>query len=145
MIRITKLDRITASFCWRASPGRRDRRRYNVRDLAAETRLPAPDRQQTAEGARPTGLLVSQRGVKGGYALARPATEITIAQIIRALDGPIAVTDCSAELGGRCELEKLCAVRSNWQRVNLALRDPAGKPDPGRDVRTDAGRIRAAP
>lgn len=122
MIRITKLTDygivLLARIARETGP-----QTHNVRDLAAETRLPAPTVSKLLKALAKQGLLVSQRGVKGGYALARPATEITVAQIIRALDGPIAVTDCSAELGGRCELEKLCAVRSNWQRVNLALRD----------------------
>jgi FeS assembly SUF system regulator len=68
------------------------------------------------------GLLVSHRGVKGGYGLARSPDEITVAAIIRAIEGPIALTDCNVDAKG-CEHEVLCRVRGHWQRINFAVRD----------------------
>jgi FeS assembly SUF system regulator len=96
----------------------------SVRELAAETHVPLPTVSKLLKALTRSGLLVSHRGVKGGYGLARRPEQITVAQVISALDGPIAITDCSAETGvSRCELERLCAVRTNWQRINVAIRD----------------------
>ncbi len=68
-------------------------------------------------------LLVSQRGVRGGYALARPPETISVAEIIEALDGPIALTSC-ADSGARdCGIEALCPARDGWRRINRAIRD----------------------
>jgi Rrf2 family protein len=66
-------------------------------------------------------LVVSTRGVQGGYALARPATAISAAEIIDALEGPVAITECSST-GGGCTLESFCRVGMAWQRINLSIR-----------------------
>jgi Rrf2 family protein len=68
------------------------------------------------------GLLTSQRGAKGGYALARDAADITVPEMISALEGPIALTDC-AQHPGACAQESSCHVREPWQRINAAVRD----------------------
>jgi Rrf2 family protein len=67
------------------------------------------------------GLVVSSRGVQGGYALARPAGEISAAEILDALEGPVAITECSSSNGG-CDLESYCRVGSAWQRINASIR-----------------------
>lgn len=67
------------------------------------------------------GLVVSTRGVQGGYALARPATEISAAEILDALEGPVAITECSSASGG-CDLESYCRVGTAWQRINHSIR-----------------------
>jgi len=68
------------------------------------------------------GLLVSHRGAKGGYSLAAAPEEISVAQIISAIEGPIALTECS-DSTGVCGQEPQCSVRSNWQRINKAVRE----------------------
>jgi Rrf2 family protein len=68
------------------------------------------------------GLLTSHRGAKGGYGLARPAEAISVADVISALDGPIALTACIEDGPGGCEIEALCPARANWQRINDAIR-----------------------
>jgi FeS assembly SUF system regulator len=68
-------------------------------------------------------LLVSQRGVHGGYALARPPEAITVAEIIEALDGPIALTTCADTGAHDCGIESLCPARDGWRRINRAIRD----------------------
>lgn len=88
------------------------------------------------------GLLESYRGANGGYRVSRTASEISVAEVIAAIEGPIAMTECSVE-EGLCSQEDRCELRGNWQRISLAvaraLRDvslaemsaPAGrKPDP---------------
>lgn len=68
-------------------------------------------------------LLVSQRGAHGGYALARAPEAITVAEIIEALDGPIALTSCVDPASTDCGLEPLCPARANWRRINRAIRE----------------------
>jgi FeS assembly SUF system regulator len=67
------------------------------------------------------GLVVSTRGAQGGYALARPAELISAADIIDALEGPVAITQCSSAEGA-CTLEEFCRVGHAWQRINLSIR-----------------------
>jgi Rrf2 family protein len=59
--------------------------------------------------------------VQGGYALARPAATISAAEILDALEGPVAITECSSSTGG-CELESFCLVGTAWQRINHSIR-----------------------
>src|SRR5437879_8601414 len=67
-------------------------------------------------------LLQSVRGPKGGYMLSRPAAEISIAEVIDAMEGPIGVTECSA-IAGLCAQEGSCSLRTNWQGINPGLRN----------------------
>jgi len=93
---------------------------YNAPDLAAEAHLPLPMVSKILKLLAREGVLVSHRGVKGGYGLARPPQAISMAEIIAALEGPIAITECIEEVGD-CAHERLCPVRSNWHRINQAL------------------------
>ena len=67
------------------------------------------------------GLLASHRGVKGGYSLTRPADEISMAEIVTALEGPIAITEC-VSVESDCSHAALCPVSGNWRRINEAVR-----------------------
>lgn len=68
-------------------------------------------------------LLRSQRGVKGGYLLARPAEDISVAEIIDALESrPSGLTECSSAVG-LCRHESVCAVRANWQRISQMVHE----------------------
>jgi len=68
------------------------------------------------------GLVRSVRGVQGGYTLGRPATQISIAQVLDALEEqPFGLTECTA-VPGSCDFETECALRSNWQRINAIVR-----------------------
>jgi FeS assembly SUF system regulator len=97
-------------------------RQFNAPDLAAEAQLPLPMVSKILKLLVREGLLASHRGVKGGYSLARPPREISMAEIVAALEGPIAITECIDEMGN-CFHEPICQVRSNWQRINAAVRD----------------------
>lgn len=94
----------------------------NARDLAAAANLPQPTVSKILKILAREGLLVAHRGVKGGFSLARQPAEISVAEIISALEGPIAITECSVHTLGRCQLERLCPVGSHWQRINQAVR-----------------------
>jgi len=93
----------------------------NARELAEETGLPFPAVGKVLKTLASAGLLVSHRGAKGGYALARPPGEITVAEIIEALEGPIALMECSAG-PGHCQKEATCRVRDPWQTIHGAIR-----------------------
>lgn len=95
-------------------------RLYNAPDLAAEAHLPLPMVSKILKLLTRDGVLLSHRGVKGGYSLARPAREISMAEIVAALEGPIAITECIDEVGD-CAHERRCPVRSNWHRINEAV------------------------
>ncbi len=96
--------------------------RVNAGQLAQETGLPAPTVQKLVSRLVAAGLLKSTRGVGGGLRLARPAAAISLADIIEAVEGPIAMTSCGD--GGRhdCTLEAACQMRPQWPQVNRAVR-----------------------
>ncbi|MFI5399008.1 MAG: SUF system Fe-S cluster assembly regulator [Candidatus Binatia bacterium] len=119
MIRIAKLTdyAIVLLTCFA-----RDGKQVHItRDLAAQARIPLPTVCKVLKALSRGGLLVSQRGVKGGYSLARRPEEISMAEIIGMIEGPIAMTECSTHAPGLCELEPVCRVRSNWRRINQAV------------------------
>lgn len=96
--------------------------RVSAGQLAEETHLPAPTVQKLVSRLSAAGLLRSSRGVGGGLQLARPAAAITLADIVEAVEGPIAMTACIHEGGQECTLEEACLVRPHWPSVNQALR-----------------------
>jgi len=65
-------------------------------------------------------VLISTRGAKGGYALARAPEKITVATVISALEGPIAITECSISQQG-CEKASGCEIRGNWSLINQTI------------------------
>jgi FeS assembly SUF system regulator len=95
---------------------------HNATEVASEAHLPLPTVSKLLRLLAKEGLLESHRGVKGGYGLARRAEEITVGSIIKALEGPIALTTCTTDSPGDCEHEPLCPVRGHWYLINLAIR-----------------------
>ena len=96
--------------------------RVSATQLAEETGLPAPTVQKLVSRLTAAGLLRSSRGVGGGLKLARPAAAITLADIVEAVEGPIALTACIEHGRHDCTLESACMVRPHWPIVNEALR-----------------------
>jgi FeS assembly SUF system regulator len=91
-------------------------------DLATRTSIPQPTVSKVLKLLARGGLVVSERGKNGGYRLSRPADAITVADIVDAVEGPIAVTECSTVVRGCCELEGRCPTETNWLRINDAIR-----------------------
>jgi FeS assembly SUF system regulator len=89
--------------------------------LAEHTRIAAPTVSKLLKQLQRANLVTSTRGLHGGYQLARPAVEISAADILDALEGPVALTDCSAG-HGNCGIEETCRVGRVWQRLNTAIR-----------------------
>lgn len=118
-------------------------RRCSASEVAMATHIALPTVQKLLKVLARAGLVDSARGADGGYSLARPADSITAAEIVGVLEGPVAVTECSAE-SSECELESLCLVGGAWQKINQAILDalegitladlhaPAGRQDNGR-------------
>lgn len=90
--------------------------------VAGKTRIALPTVSKLLKALTRSGLVVSTRGALGGYALARAPEDITAAEIIDALEGPVAITECSAN-DGACDLEAWCRVGHAWQRINLGIRE----------------------
>ena len=93
-------------------------------ELAARSRVPLPTVSKLAKELSKAGLVISHRGRNGGYGLARPAEQISVAEIVEALEGPIALTEC-ARPGGKadCEIEDTCLARASWDPVSRAIED----------------------
>jgi FeS assembly SUF system regulator len=94
----------------------------NARELAEEVDLPLPVVSKTLKALARHGLLTSQRGAKGGFLLSRDADNISVANMIEALEGPVALTECNLSVGS-CAHEIRCQVRDPWQVINRVVHD----------------------
>jgi Rrf2 family protein len=99
--------------------------RLSATELSAETRLPLPTTQKLMGQLASCGLLTSMRGAGGGFALAKPAHDITLADIVEAVEGPIAMSACS---NGKfdCALDAHCRVKPHMGIVGDAVRGALG-------------------
>jgi len=88
--------------------------------IAAVTGIPEPTVAKVLKTLAAGDLVVSQRGARGGYRLNRPLDTIPIADVIAAIDGPIALTACVEGATG-CESQGLCPMRGRWDPVNAAI------------------------
>ena len=93
-----------------------------ARELARESKLPLSTVSKLLKELLQSGLLTSHRGIKGGYLLARDPHEISVVEMIAAIEGPMALTECSSEVTGLCNLEPCCPIKTNQQIINQAVR-----------------------
>lgn len=100
--------------------------RVSAADLAEETGIPVPTAQKLVSLLTRAGLLKSVRGQGGGIKLARPSAAISLADIIEAVEGPIALTACVETGRHDCALEGSCSVQPHWGAVNSAVRGALG-------------------
>lgn len=91
-------------------------------ELAAETGLAEPTVAKVLKLLGQAGLVDGLRGARGGYRLARPLAAITLAEVIVAMEGPIALTACVDGASGGCDTEASCPIRGRWDPVNEAIR-----------------------
>ncbi|HKS65936.1 MAG TPA: SUF system Fe-S cluster assembly regulator [Candidatus Acidoferrales bacterium] len=126
MVRLSRLTDygMVLMSCFARSPAGSQR---TARDLAAESRLPLPTVSKVLKELLQSGLLVSRRGIQGGYTLARTPKEISLVDIISALEGPVALTVCSTDVIGLCDVEACCAIKRNQQVINEAIRGVLAK------------------
>ncbi len=96
--------------------------RTSASELAEETGIPQPTVQKLVSKLSHAGLLRSTRGAAGGLKLARPAAAISLADIVEAVEGPIAMTSCIKDGDCGCVIEPDCSVKPHWPVVNAAVR-----------------------
>ncbi len=96
-------------------------RQLNAGTLSGRTHIAAPTVSKLLKQLHRAGLVISTRGTHGGYQLARDPENISAAAILDALEGPIALTECSVG-SGQCEIEHTCSVGRTWQRMSVAIR-----------------------
>jgi FeS assembly SUF system regulator len=101
--------------CVKTSPG-----------IAAAIGIPEPTIAKVLKALTNSGLVISSRGAHGGYRLSRPLSGISVAEVIIAVDGPIALTSCVDGAVG-CESQSLCPVAGRWDPVNDAIRGALSK------------------
>jgi FeS assembly SUF system regulator len=91
-------------------------------ELAQATGLPIPTVSKLLKQLAKSGLIVSHRGVHGGYSMERALEAINAMEIIEALDGPVALTACVEGAEDMCNVQSLCPMRGGWDKVNTAVR-----------------------
>ena len=90
--------------------------------VAELTLIPAPTVAKLMGTLARAGLLTASRGGSGGFTLSRPPAEISVAQVVEAVDGPIALTSCAGGDANDCAMENHCAIRGHWGPINRAVR-----------------------
>ena len=93
----------------------------SLTDIAEAEDLPRAYLEQIVGSLRDAGIIDSQRGAHGGYRLARPANELHMGEVLRALEGPIVPMSCLAEAGSACNRAGSCTVAHLWSRVRDAV------------------------
>ncbi|HKW52442.1 MAG TPA: SUF system Fe-S cluster assembly regulator [Stellaceae bacterium] len=95
-------------------------RQMTAAALATEARLPRATVAKVLKALAHAGVVAGARGAAGGYRLARPATEISVAEVVAAIDGAIGLTQCTTHTPS-CERSDFCPTRLPWQRINHAV------------------------
>ncbi|PPU92628.1 SUF system Fe-S cluster assembly regulator [Xanthomonas albilineans] len=120
MLRVTKLtDYATVVLTVLAA---RPTEVLSATELAEQAGLEPPTVSKLLKPLAQAGLVEGLRGVHGGYRLARPANAITLIEIVEAMEGPLAITECSHH-GNQCSIAHTCGVRSNWRLINDVVAD----------------------
>ncbi len=97
---------------------------HAAHEIAQAVGVSLPTANKVLKTLARAGLLESHRGTKGGYVLSRLPEEITMADIIGALEGPVGLTDCgTVQRPGNCQRQPSCSVKTNWQRISKAVND----------------------
>ena len=118
MLRISKLTDYATVLM--AALAQREQDCVSASQLAEDTRLELPTAAKVLKTLAKAGLVQSVRGVNGGYRLVSQPASVSVADIVRAMEGPIALTECSLE-PGLCSHESQCTLRGNWQRIGQAV------------------------
>ena len=99
----------------------RSTKTLTAQELAERSGVPSPTVSKLCKELSKVGLVVSHRGRNGGYGLARPAERISVAEIVEALEGPIALTECAKPGKFDCGIEDTCLARASWDPVSRAI------------------------
>ncbi len=93
---------------------------YSARDVSSWAGVSLPMASKILKALARSGLLVSNRGAKGGYGLARELESISVADVVRAIEGPISLVECVSN-PGNCDQESTCLTSQSWKRINDAV------------------------
>ncbi len=118
MLRISKLTDYGTVVL--AQMAREPGRTFSAASLAGAVALPPSTVRKLLKALTRQGLLTSCRGQQGGYRLAQPPGEISLADVIEALEGPLGLIECSRQ-AGLCQLEPSCSIRQRWQGINETI------------------------
>jgi len=91
-----------------------------AQQIADRTHLTVPTVAKLLKQLTRARLLMSLRGANGGYRLARDADAISVSDIVAALEGPVALTECAAQQSS-CSIQTSCGTRANWRLINTAI------------------------
>jgi FeS assembly SUF system regulator len=94
----------------------------STQHVSERTGIPLPTVAKIMKSLNKAGLVASQRGAGGGYSLGRAPHQITVADVIQAVEGPIALTACADTSDEHCGIEAVCPVQGKWNKVNTAVR-----------------------
>ena len=118
-----KLNRITDyAVVVLAQMAREPDRLVTAPQLSQDSAVPLPTVSKLLKALARARVLCSHRGVNGGYTLARAPGDISVLEIVGALEGPVALTSCVEDAEDDCSVESLCPMRGNWNKVNSAIR-----------------------
>ena len=96
---------------------------HSARDLSQSTAIPLPTVSKLLKLLGQASLVQSQRGVRGGYTLIRAADRISVSDVVQALEGPVAMTECGETTEPTsCSIEHVCRVKPHWQTINVAIK-----------------------
>lgn len=95
----------------------------SAQQISDSTAIPLPTVSKILHTLSQAELVVAQRGASGGYRLVRSAGEISVSEVIQALEGPIALASCVDGAESHCDVERLCPMSGGWNKVNTAIRD----------------------
>jgi FeS assembly SUF system regulator len=99
-----------------------ENRVWAASDLAEKSGLPLPTVAKVLKHLAKAGVVQAQRGASGGYRLAQAPAAISVATIVEAMDGPIALTECSEGGEHTCGVESICPMNGHWNKVTRAVR-----------------------
>jgi FeS assembly SUF system regulator len=105
----------------------RSERTLTAQELASRSKVPLPTVSKLCKELSRAGLVISHRGRHGGYGLARTADQISVAEVVEALEGPISLTECSTPGAVTCGIEEGCPARFSWDPVQRAIHGALAK------------------
>lgn len=94
---------------------------HTAATLNAETKVPLPTVSKILGKMAKAEFLASHRGIGGGFSMSMNKEEISVADIIEAVDGPVQLTNCLGEEDAGCGYETVCTTRSKWNKINEAV------------------------
>lgn len=93
----------------------------SISSIAQRQKISESYLEQLVAKLKKAGLVISIRGAAGGYRLARPAADISVGDVLRALEGDVRAVICTAQTEEGCEGEELCVTKYVWQRINESI------------------------